>query len=409
MKRITLATLALLFPLALGQANPEARPAVRLGVNLHSTGAQAVYGWSEAAAVRLAFATLGRSNATPVDPLYANGGSQAGWSAVGVANLNRAGVIGVVGPSGSDAALASGDLFEAFRLPALALDAGAEGVVEQGEFIGRASVSAKVFAQATAEAAGRRVRGSGVPLVLFDAADRDSFDEASAFALGLHAAGYVQVDMANFQSQRTVPQLVQNRPLITVSAALSTGARIIREVRAAGYGGALLGGNAFATPSLGYGCGPACDGLLVGAAFDPATGGEPAQVLRAYYQQAAGRLPSGREAQAFTAVQAFIYAVRRVEKRLNDPQSPGLTTAQRDLIVQAAARLGHPARLTDLPMAAQRDLIRVALFGPGNAFLSPLGPVHFDAQGNLLQQRASLLARVRVDEQRRSTLTYLRK
>jgi branched-chain amino acid transport system substrate-binding protein len=91
-------------------------------------------------------------------------------------------------------------------------------------------------------------------------------------------------------------------------------------LRQLGYKGLIIGGNGLNTSNLFPVCQALCDGIMIAQAYSPEHPGAINKAFRSAYQAQFKKEPPQFSAQAFTAVQVFVEALKKVDtkKSLNE-------------------------------------------------------------------------------------------
>jgi branched-chain amino acid transport system substrate-binding protein len=172
----------------------------------------------------------------------------------------------------------------------------------------------------------------------------------------------------DFTTQATAV-LSANVDLAIVSGLAADGGNLVKQLRQLGYKGIIIGGNGFNTANLFPVCGKNCDGILVAQAYSPEANNPVNNAFVEEYRRTYKKDPSQFSAQAFTAVQVFVEALRRVE------------TATKKKITQL-----------ELPVV-RVELNKALRSGP---FSTPLGEISLDNEGEI-NQKSFYVSQIKMD------------
>ncbi|WP_338038738.1 ABC transporter substrate-binding protein [Neosynechococcus sphagnicola] len=271
-------------------------------------------------------------------------------------------MVGIIGPTLSQQAFSADPIAQRAQVPVIAASNTAPGIPQIGEYIVRVSAPVSVVAPNAIRAALKsnpNLRRVAVFYAQDDAYGRgetDIFQKAvKTLGLDLVTVQKYQTTDTDFQTQAT--NAIKLKPdLVIISGLAADGGNLVRQLRELGYQGLIVGGNGFNTPNLFPVCKALCNGILVAQAYSPEYGGAMNVAFRNAYRQQFQKDPSQFSAQAFTAVQVFVEAL----KQLN--QKTPLTTLSR---AQLRTELIH------------QILIR--------RYETPLGAISFTPEGDVVQ------------------------
>ncbi|HVX20034.1 MAG TPA: ABC transporter substrate-binding protein [Acidimicrobiales bacterium] len=288
---------------------------IRLGAIFSTTGIGAPYGPEQTAGARLAVAQINASggvHGAKVRLTVRNDNSDAATSGVRMRTLiSDDKVLAVLGPTFSNSAAVADPLADQLRTPVLAVSNTGPGIVGQCAYpcnwIFRDSLGEAVMLPAgidTYVATASPARAS----VIYPGGDAYGASSAQIAAQALAAAG-VQVLGSVMVTDPTQPDGPVGTALagdptvvvITASSAVADG-HIMTSLRAQGFTGQILGGNAFNSPVAGTTAGEASLGARSAAGWFL---GSPSAANRAFvaaYEARYGKAPDQFSALAYTGV-----------------------------------------------------------------------------------------------------------
>jgi branched-chain amino acid transport system substrate-binding protein len=195
--------------------------------------------------------------------------------------------------------------------------------------------------------------------------DAFSSSETTIFQATVKAKGLDLAIVQRFQTSDTdftsqVTNIVGSRPqLVIVSGLAADGGNLVRQLRELGYKGLVVGGNGLNTANVFPVCGRFCDGILIAQAYSPTVDNPINKAfLTAYSEQTGNPQPPQFTAQAFTGVQVFVEALRRLDK------AKGLDTLDLKTL--------------------RSELNDTVLSG---TYETPLGTIGFDPEGEIKQEK----------------------
>lgn len=348
---------------------------LNLGAALALTGNANLYGQDQRMGISLAQSWLHkRPHQRPVQLRLEDGASDEPSAIAAFNLLIRQGVIALIGPTLSQQAFAADPIAQRQGVPVVAPSNTAKGIPQIGAFISRVSAQSSVIAPLSIDEALRREPSTRRVAVFFAQDDAYSTAETAIFQKVLAARGLTPVSiqrtqLADNDFQNPITAALQQRPqLVVISAQAVDGGNLIRQLRELGYRGQIVVGNGLNTPNIYPICQRWCDGVLIAQAYSPELNTPINRSFRRLFAQANhGRVPGQIAAQAWTAYQVLFEAIQRVEARGG---FAGVTLAE-----------------------ARRRLLQDLLRGRYN---TPLGPIHFRPDGEVMQGRF-YVAQVRMD------------
>ena len=306
-------------------AAKAAAPSVPLGVAVAQTSNIALFGEEQVAGAKIAekiFNAKGGINGTPIKLVFQDtGGDEAGTINAFQNLINRDKVIGIVGPTLSQQAFAADPIANRAKVPVLAPSNTAKGIPQIGEFIGRVSAPVNVVAPNAIRQALRENPKAKNVAILYAQNDAFSTSETGIFQDTVKKQGLRIVTIQKFQTTDTdftsqvTSVLGAKVDMVIISGLSADGGNLVKQLRQMGYKGTVVGGNGFNSANIFPVCGQYCDGIIVAQAYSPTA--DPKNAMNAKmveeYQSKYKKEPPQFTAQAFTAVQVFIEALKKVE------------------------------------------------------------------------------------------------
>ena len=301
-------------------------------------------------------------------------------SAIAAFNLLiRRGVVALIGPTLSQQAFAADPIAQRQGVPVVAPSNTASGIPQIGSFISRVSAQSSVIAPLSIDEALRRDPSTERVAVFFAQDDAYSTAETAIFQKALAArklkpVSVQRTQLADNDFQNPITAALQQRPqLVVISAQAVDGGNLIRQLRELGYRGQIVVGNGLNTPNIYPICQRWCDGVLIAQAYSPELNTPINRTFRRVFAEAnKGRIPGQIAAQAWSAYQVLFEAIQRLQARGG---LDGVTVGE-----------------------ARKRLMQELLAGH---YDTPLGPIHFRSDGEVVQERF-YVAEVRMDASGRS-------
>jgi branched-chain amino acid transport system substrate-binding protein len=350
-----------------GAGQPVSGDAVLLGVAVAETSNVALLGQEEVIGARIAERLVnedGGVNGRPVRLLFQDtGGDEIGAINAFQAVIN-AGVVGIVGPTLSQQAFAADTRADAAGVPVLGPSNTAKGIPQIGKFVARVSAGVDRVAPLAVEQALKINPAIKRVAVAYAQNDAFSASETKIFQATVKKKGLDLALVQRFQTSDTdftsqVTNIVGSRPqLVIVSGLAADGGNLVRQLRELGYKGLVIGGNGLNTTNVLPVCGRFCDGILIAQAYSPAVDNPINKRFVEAYNQQTGNQPPQFTAQAFTGVQVFVDALRRLDKT---------------------------KRLETMDLKTLRSELNDAVLS--GTYETPLGQIGFDPEGEIKQQK----------------------
>jgi branched-chain amino acid transport system substrate-binding protein len=349
--------------------DPASKPlpgSVTVGAAIALTGNANLYGQDQRMGLTLAQQWLSSTAHPRPMRLQLEDGASDEPSAIAAFNLLiRRGVIALIGPTLSQQAFAADPIAQRQGVPVVAPSNTAKGIPQIGSFISRVSAQSSVIAPLSLDEALKRDPEISRVAVFFAQDDAYSTAETAIFQKALAQRGLTPVSvqrtqLADNDFQNPITAALQQKPqLVVISAQAVDGGNLIRQLRELGYRGQIVVGNGLNTPNIYPICQRWCDGVLIAQAYSPDLNTPINQTFRRLFQEANGNSTPGQiTAQAWTAYQVLFEALQRLQER------GGLD----------GVTLGE----------ARRRLMQELLAG---TYDTPLGPIHFRPEGEVVQGR----------------------
>jgi branched-chain amino acid transport system substrate-binding protein len=338
---------------------------IAIGVAVAQTSNVALLGQEQVIGAKIAeqyFNDQGGIKGTPIKLVFQDtaGDEQGAINAFNTL-INQSKVVGIVGPTLSQQAFGADPIAERARVPVLAPSNTAKGIPQIGDYIARVSAPVAVVAPNAVDAALTLNPQIKNVAVFFAQNDAFSKSETETFqqtvkdkGLNLVTVQKFQTTDTDFQSQAT--NALNLKPdLMIISGLAADGGNLVKQLRDLGYTGLIIGGNGLNTSNLFPVCKQACEGVIIAQAYSPETTNDINRAFRQAYEAQNQKLPPQFSAQAFTAVQVFVEAL----KTLDAP--------------------------TALPLADLRSQLNQAILQ--GKYTTPLGEISFTPEGEINQSQ----------------------
>lgn len=341
--------------------------AIPIGIAFAQTSNVALLGQEGVAGAKIAekyFNDKGGIDGTPIKLVFQDtAGDEAGAINAFQTLINNNKVVGIVGPTLSQQAFSADPIAERAKVPVLAASNTAKGIPQIGEYIARVSAPVAIVAPNSVKAALKL--NPNIKKVAVFYAQNDAFNksETETFQqtvkdqkLDLVTVQKFQTTDTDFQTQAT--NAINLKPdLVIISGLSSDGGNLVRQLRELGYKGLIIGGNGLNTSNVLSVCKALCDGVLVAQAYSPDRAGEINTVFRTAYKNQYKKEPPQFTAQAFSAVQVYVEALKVLNKK---------------------------TKVNTMPLAQLRaELNKQILAGK---YETPLGEIAFTPEGEVIQK-----------------------
>lgn len=372
----------------LGRAtDPATRPLagkpITLGATIALTGNANLYGQDQRAGLTIAdrwFREVGfvepegSAEGLSLRLQIEDGGSDEPSAIAAFNLLIREGVVALIGPTLSQQAFAADPIPQRQGVPVVAPSNTASGIPQIGHFISRVSAQSSVIAPLSIAEALRRDPSIRRVALFYAQDDAYSTAESSIFLKALKARGLTPVTVQRTQIaendfQAPITSALRHQPqLVVMSVQAVAGGNMIRQLRELGYQGQIVVGNGLNTPNIYPICQRWCDGILIAQAYSPELDTPINRAFLRLFREFHGSQPPPQiTAQAFTAYQVLAESLQRLQRK-----------RALDSVTLGQAR----ARLMDELLAGR--------------YQTPLGPIHFTPDGEVVQSRF-YVAEVRMD------------
>lgn len=368
MRRSVWVTLLLAICAGTASAENVATP-IPIGIGVAQTGNVALLGQEEVDGAKLAekyFNTHGGVNGTPFVLIYQDtGGDEAGAINSFQNLINRDKVVGIVGPTLSQQAFSADPIANRAKVPVLGPSNTAKGVPQIGEYIGRVSAPVAIVAPNALKQAMKEHPGIKKVAVLYAQNDAFNTSESGTFQETVKKMGLQIVTLQKFQTTDTdftsqvTAVLGANVDLTIVSGLAADGGNLVKQLRQLGYKGPIIGGNGLNTAKIFPVCGKYCDGIMIAQAYSPSTKNPVNDAMAAEYRTKYKAEPPQFTAQAFTAVQVYVEALKKVEAVTKK-------------------------KITQLDLAKVREELNKQI--RIGSYITPLGKISLDHEGEIHQE-----------------------
>lgn len=305
--------------------SPTNSTAIPIGAALAQTSNVALLGQEQVVGVKIAekyFNDKGGVNGTPIRVVLQDtaGDEQGAINAINTL-ITQDKVVGIVGPSLSQQAFAASPIADRAKVPILGPSNTAKGIPQIGEYVGRVSAPVAIVAPNSIKAALKIDPKIKKVAVFFAQNDAFSKSETETFQqtlkdlkLDIVTVQKFQTTDTDFQNQATAA--INAKPdLIVISGLVADGGNLVKQLRQLGYKGLIIGGNGLNTSNLFPVCQAQCDGILVAQAYSPELDNPINKDFIAAYEAEKKKLPPQFTAQAFTGIQVFVEALKRVDDK----------------------------------------------------------------------------------------------
>ena len=351
--------------------------AIPIGIAVAQTSNVALLGQEQVAGAKIAekyFNDNGGVNGTPIRLVFQDtAGDEAGAINAFQTLITKDKVVGIVGPTLSQQAFGADPIADRAKVPVLAPSNTAKGIPQIGNFIARVSAPVAVVAPNAVKAALKINPQIKRVAVLFAQNDAFSKSETETFQqtvkdqnLELVTVQKFQTTDTDFQTQAT-STLNLKPDLVIISGLAADGGNLVRQLRELGYKGLIIGGNGLNTSNVFSVCKALCDGVLIAQAYSPEQTGGVNKAFREAYQTQFKKEPPQFSAQAFTAVQVYVEALKAVDKQTKVAQKS----------------------LPELRAALNQTLLK-------GQYESPIGTISFTPEGEIVQKEF-YVAQIKMD------------
>jgi branched-chain amino acid transport system substrate-binding protein len=309
-----------------GAMTPATGTPIKLGVAVaQSGGGASLLGQDQVVGVKIAadyFNKQGGVNGRPIeialqDTLVDEAGAINAFNIL----LGDDKVVGIVGPTLSQQAFAADPVADKAGMPVIGPSNTAKGVPEIGEFVSRVSAPVAKVAPGAIVAAKKVNPSIKKAVVAYAQNDAFSKSETGTFQEAVKANGIELADpVLTFQTTDTdfttqVNAVLDAKPeLVVISGLVTDAGNFVRQLKETGYKGTIVVGNGMNTRRVFAVCQAQCDGVIIAQAY---SNEEKSPINADYtklYKEAKGETPLQVSAQAFTAVQVYVDALKALDK-----------------------------------------------------------------------------------------------
>jgi branched-chain amino acid transport system substrate-binding protein len=340
---------------------------IPIGIAFAQTSNVALLGQEGVAGAKIAekyFNNQGGINGTKIKLVFQDaGGDEAGAINAFQTLINKDKVVGIIGPTLSQQAFSAAPVAERAKIPVIGASTTAKGVPEIGDYIARVSASVSVVAPNSVKAALKQ--NPNIKKVAVFYAQNDAFNksETEIFQKTVKDQGLELVTVQKFQTtdtdfQAQATNALNLKPdLIIISGLAADGGNLVRQLRELGYKGSIIGGNGLNSSNVLSVCKALCDGVMIAQAYSPEHPGEINAAFRKVYVEQYKKEPPQFSAQAFTAVQVYVEALKALDQK---------------------------TKINTLPIDKLRtELNKQILAGK---YKTPLGEISFTPEGEIVQK-----------------------
>lgn len=343
---------------------PEIK-AIPIGIAVAQTSNVALLGQEQVIGAKLAetyFNDRGGVQGTPIKLVFQDtGGDEQGASNAFTTLINQDKVVAIVGPTLSQQAFSASPIADRAKVPVIAPSNTAKGIPQIGKFVSRVSAPVTAVAPKAIEAVLQKNPTIKRVAVFYAQDDAFSKSETEVFQQTVKEKNLELVTVQTFQTKDTdfqtqITNALQFKPdLVIISGLAADGGNLVKQLRELDYKNPIIGGNGLNTSNLFSVCKQFCDGIFIAQAYSPELDSPINKAFRSLYEQQKQQIPPQFTAQAFTAVQVIVEALRKVE---------------------------NP---TSLPLETLREKLNAAILA--NSYDTPLGKISFTPEGEIVQSQ----------------------
>lgn len=306
-------------------AENAATSPIPIGAALAQTSNVALLGQEQVIGVKIAetyFNKKGGVNGTPIKVIIQDvaGDEQGAINAINTL-ITQDKVVGILGPSLSQQAFAASPIADRAKVPILGPSNTAKGIPQIGEYVGRVSAPVAVVAPNAIKTALKIDPKIKKVAVFFAQNDAFSKSETETFQETLKSLNLDIVTVQKFQTtdtdfQNQATAAINIKPdLVVISGLVADGGNLVKQLRQLGYQGLIIGGNGLNTSNIFPVCQAQCDGILIAQAYNPELDIPINRDFVAAYTAENKKAPPQFTAQAFTGIQVFVEALKRVDDK----------------------------------------------------------------------------------------------
>lgn len=341
--------------------------AIPIGIAFAQTSNVALLGQEGFAGAKIAekyFNDKGGINGTPIKLVVQDtGGDEAGAINAFQTLINQNKVVGIVGPTLSQQAFSANPVAERAKVPVIGASNTAKGIPQIGDYIARVSAPVSIVAPNSLNAALKINPNIKKVAVLYAQNDAFNKSETEIFQQTIKDRGLELVTVQKFQTtdtdfQTQATNAINLKPdLVIISGLAADGGNLVRQLRELGYKNLIIGGNGLNSSNVLSVCKALCDGVLIAQAYSPDHPGEINNIFRTTYTNQYKKAPPQFTAQAFTAVQVYVEALKALDQK---------------------------TKISQLPLPQLRTELNKQLLS--GKYDTPLGQIAFTPEGEIIQK-----------------------
>ncbi len=300
---------------------------IPIGVAVAQTSNVALLGQEQVTGAKIAeayFNEQGGVNGTPIKLIFQDtGGDEQGASNAFNALINQDQVVAIVGPTLSQQAFSASPIADRMGVPVIAPSNTAKGIPQIGKYVSRVSAPVSAVAPQAIDVVLSQFPQLKRVAVFYAQDDAFSKSETEIFQatvkqknLDLVSVQTFQTKDTDFQAQITnVLQKDKFPDIIIISGLAADGGNLVKQLRELEYKGIIIGGNGLNTSNVFSVCKKYCDGVYIAQAYSPELDNPINKAFRSIYEGQSQKAPPQFSAQAFTAIQVIVEALKKVENR----------------------------------------------------------------------------------------------
>jgi branched-chain amino acid transport system substrate-binding protein len=304
-------------------------PIARIGAALALSGPAAMAGTAQRNAIRLAQDEINANRLLDQVRLEVivedDGADREHAAAVFQKFIENSHVVGILGPTLSDTALAVDPMAQQAGVPVLAVSNAAGGITEIGDFIFRDCLSESQLTPQTVKMVRSRLKLRTAALLYSDTDPNRSGSHGFKAALQdtrvrIVAEQTFAPDQTDFSGE--IAEIASSNPdAVFVTAPTHAAANFLIQARRYGLDKVpIVGSNAFNSTSVLKMAGDAAEGVIVGSAWSAANANPRNQQFIAAYRARYGTDPDQFAAQAYTGVYLMAQAIKEAHTS-SDPRA----------------------------------------------------------------------------------------
>lgn len=351
---------------------------IPVGIAFAQTSNVALIGQEQVAGAKIAekyFNEQGGINGTSLKLVFQDtSGDEPGAINAFQTLIQKNKVVGIVGPSLSQQAFGADPIADNAKVPVIGASNTAKGIPEIGDYVARVSAPSSVVAPNSLKAARKLNPQIKKVAVLYAQNDAFSKSETEIFQKSVKEQGLELVTVqkflttdTDFQTQATFTNNLKP-DLVIISALTTDGGNLVRQIRELGYKGLIIGGNGMNTSSIFPVCKALCDGILIAQAYSPEQPNPINTVFRKTFVDQYKKEPPQFSAQAFTAIQVYVEALKSLDKK---------------------------SKLDKLPLPELRTQLNKEILS--GKYQTPLGEIAFTPIGEVIQ-KDFYVAQIKMDQ-----------